>query len=247
LITLSNISTAGKHWKNQSKREDGGIQNPLFFRKSLAANTLLRILNNLGIWHTVILDKYLCHYTVKSWLLAETVTPRSASLFWKNLLKSKHLISSWLYWHPGSSHTIVLGRDNILGMDASTTLTPNLITHLHSQNITYLYQIHDISRPGAQPDSCISSESLSLTADATSDWNGYCDAHSPWHTSHLNRRSYSLVGGRPLKNTHNTKCICRNYKHALAHKSQRLEKPIMVLVHSAQSKVFLPGYRLNIN
>jgi hypothetical protein len=37
------------------KKGGWGIQNPLFFSQALAANTLWRVLNKPGIWHTVIL------------------------------------------------------------------------------------------------------------------------------------------------------------------------------------------------
>jgi hypothetical protein len=116
------------HTLAKPKKKGGwGIQNPLFFSQALAATSLWRALTRPGIWHSVILDKYLSQYTVKSWLLAETNNSSAASHFWRNLLKAKHLITSYLCWRPGSGHTIILGQDSILGMDESTTLSTDVI------------------------------------------------------------------------------------------------------------------------
>jgi hypothetical protein len=122
-----------------------GIQNPILFSQALATASLWRVLTHPGIWHSIIIDKYLSHYTVKSWLLAQTTIPRTTSFFWRNITKTKSLITRWLCWLPGSGSTIQLGRDHISGMNASVTLSPQLISHLHSINIWYLSQIKETS------------------------------------------------------------------------------------------------------
>jgi hypothetical protein len=164
-------------WQTLAKPKNKGgwgIQNPLLFSQALAASTLWCILIKPGIWHTIILDKYLCHHSVKSWLSVETDIPRSTSYFWKNLLKAKRLITTWLCWHPGSGHTIDLDRDCILGMNASARLTPQLISHLNTKHISFLSQIRASCRSDAQPDSWITNTSLGLTNDVARDWENFC-------------------------------------------------------------------------
>lgn len=67
----------------------------------------------------------------------------------------------------------MLCRDCIFGMDASAHLSPQLISHLHSLNILYLYQIKESSRSEHQPDSWISSASLGLNPVLTGEWNNF--------------------------------------------------------------------------
>jgi hypothetical protein len=164
-------------WKtlaNPKNKEGWGIQNPLFFSQALDASTLWPILIKPGIWHTIILDKYLCHYSVKSWLSVETDIPRSTSFFWKNFLKAKSLITTWLCWRPGSGHTTDLDRDCILGMNSSVRLSPQLITHLNTKHISFLSQIHASCRSDAHPDNWITNASLGLSNDVAHDWENFC-------------------------------------------------------------------------
>jgi hypothetical protein len=65
------------------------------------------------------------------------------------------LITSKLCWRPGSGHSIEIGHDRILGMDASVTLSPQLISYLQTKNINYLFQIRNSCRSDALPDSWI--------------------------------------------------------------------------------------------
>jgi hypothetical protein len=151
------------HTLAKPKRKGGwGIQNPLLFSQALAATSLWRALTRPGIWHSVILDKYLNQYTVKNWLSAKTNSPNVASHFWRYLSKSKHLITSHLCWHLGSGHTIILGQDNIMGMDRSSSLSVQLLSTLHSKNIWFLFQIRATSRSDALPDSWINNNTLGL-------------------------------------------------------------------------------------
>jgi hypothetical protein len=49
-----------------------GLRNIFDFNKALAANSLWRVLMRDGIWHKVIIDKYLPHTTVKNWFRSPT-------------------------------------------------------------------------------------------------------------------------------------------------------------------------------
>jgi hypothetical protein len=91
-----------------------------------------------GIWHSVILDKYLRQHSVKRWLREETRSTSAASHFWRNLLKAKHLITSHICWRPGSGSSIILGQDNILGLDNSTIIS-NQLQMLFTQRTYGIY------------------------------------------------------------------------------------------------------------
>jgi hypothetical protein len=146
------------------------------FQPSTCANSLWRVLTTPGIWHSIIKDKYLSHYTVSSWLLTDTTTTRAVSLFWKNLTKSKDWLTRGLCWQSGSGHSITLGRDRILGLGDATILPPQLIAQLHSKNIWYLYQARDRSISASLPDRWISNDTLELSAELAPLWNTFCSA-----------------------------------------------------------------------
>ena len=103
-----------------------GIRNIFDFSKSLAANTLWRVLNGEGIWHRVIFDKYLHNMSVITWLKSSSFQHNGASRIWSGLLKVIHLITHGLCWNPVTGQQIALGNDQILGMGNISFLSNNL-------------------------------------------------------------------------------------------------------------------------
>jgi ribonuclease HI len=59
-------------------------------------------------------------------------------------------------------------------MDSASILPPQLIAHLNSKNIWYLYQARDCSRSGLFSDRWISSATLELNVEHASCWNTFC-------------------------------------------------------------------------
>lgn len=104
-------------------------------------------------------------------LKRDTRASRATSYFWRNLIKSKSLISCWL---PGSGFSIELGRDRILGPGDLSLLPPQLVSHLHTQNVWFLYQARIRPSSAHTPDSWISSDTLGLSADLATIWNNFC-------------------------------------------------------------------------
>jgi hypothetical protein len=100
--------------------------------------------------------------------------PRSASNLWKNLNKSTRWIHSFLGWNPGSGHSILLGKDQIVGMEQHSFLSPQLIHFLNSKNIYYLFHVSVIHRVGYPLNKWISSLHLDLLATLATKWNRYC-------------------------------------------------------------------------
>jgi hypothetical protein len=117
-----------------------GFQNIFLFSKSLAANTLWRVLMGIGIWHDVIKDKYLSSHMIINWLRSPSFSPTTVSKIWGGLLKSIHLITHWLSWLPGSGHLVAIGIDKIMGLEDNSFLSPELITVLKQKNIIVLSQ-----------------------------------------------------------------------------------------------------------
>jgi hypothetical protein len=115
------------NWQDLAKpKQKGGwgFQN-IFFSAKLLLPVPSGVLTLPGIWHSIIKDKYLSHHSINSWLHLETASSRSTSFIWRNLSKSKHLLTRWLCWLPGSGHSITLGRDHILGMDVVSIFPPS--------------------------------------------------------------------------------------------------------------------------
>jgi hypothetical protein len=106
-----------------------GLRNLFDFNKDLVENSLWRVLRYEGIWHKVIIDKYLPHTTVKNWFRSPSFFYNTTSRFWRGLMKAIHLITHWLSWSPGSGHLIEIGRDNILGMGENLSYLLLLFLH----------------------------------------------------------------------------------------------------------------------
>jgi hypothetical protein len=83
-----------------------GPKKSLPFNKSLAANTLWRVLTKVGIWHDVIKDKYLPYSLVETWFRLISKSQGSTSLIWKNMIKMNLIIDHWLCWRLGSGLAI---------------------------------------------------------------------------------------------------------------------------------------------
>jgi hypothetical protein len=117
-----------------------GLRNIFVFYRALATNTLWRALMKMGIWKRVIKDKYFPHGSVLSWLRSTTSVTSYGSQTWKNLLNTLPVILQWLAWNPGSGHSILVGKDAILGMGQDSILSQELVHSLNKKNIHLLYQ-----------------------------------------------------------------------------------------------------------
>jgi hypothetical protein len=153
-----------------------GLRNIFLFNKALASNSLWRVLSQDGIWHRVIIGKYITHLTILSWLRHTTTSPTNASPIWRSLLKFIHIIQHWLCWKPGSSHTIHIGQDAILGLGTSAFLSPGLLNKLHEKHVFYLFQakgLTDQETHSSRWKNCID---LDLSGDLAIEWQCYCKA-----------------------------------------------------------------------
>lgn len=103
-------------------------------------NTLWCVLMKDIIWHKVIKEKYLPFSLVVAWLRMTNTRTQNASLTWRNLVKSLDLITDWLSWSPGSEHSIIVGKDELLGLGINLILSFELVNSLQQRNIYFLFQ-----------------------------------------------------------------------------------------------------------
>jgi hypothetical protein len=146
-----------------------GLRDIFLFNRSLAAISLWQALMKDGIWHRVIKDKYLIYCLVSTWFRTT-----SASQTWKNLLKSLLFITHWSSWRHASGHSVLIGKDLILGMGNSSLLSRELLTVLKHKNISYLYQARGINMPGIITTQWKNSFDLRLTGELAKEWDFYC-------------------------------------------------------------------------
>jgi hypothetical protein len=59
-----------------------GVRNIFYFSKSLAANTCWRVLMGEGLWHKVILDKYLYQKSATNWFISKSFKNNGLSRIW---------------------------------------------------------------------------------------------------------------------------------------------------------------------
>jgi hypothetical protein len=153
-----------------------GFRNIFSFSKALAVSTLWRVLTKEGIWHKIIKGKYLPHSTVFNWFRSESFTQRGASKIWTSLLKSMHVITNWISWKPGSGQHVSLGRDSILGLGASSFLSPQLINALRQKQVWVLAQAWSARDQDSLQDTWINSNALELTGNLALEWEQYTKA-----------------------------------------------------------------------
>jgi hypothetical protein len=94
----------------------------------------------------------------------------------------------WLCWKPGSDHSIIVGKDHIIGLGNASFLSPPLITHLNTKNTYFLYQARLSSDHGTQDAGWKSGNDFELPSDLVMEWENYC--------TELSRASITLNDSR---------------------------------------------------
>jgi hypothetical protein len=153
-----------------------GIRNIYLFNRSLVENTLWRVLMKDDIWHRVIKDKYLPYSSVFTWLRSTTQRTTNASQTWRNLVKSINVITHWLSWSPGSGHSVIIGKDKILGLGNFSLLSQELLASLKWRNIYFLFQARGSIRPGTICAQWKASDDLGLMGEQAIEWDLFCRA-----------------------------------------------------------------------
>jgi len=126
-----------------------------------------------GIWHRVILDKYISQTLVVNWLISKTFKKIGLSRIWFGLMKFLFLILHGLSWLPGDGHSIHLGKDRILGLGDCSFLSRNLLVTLKDPNIFTLSQVYKLSDDHDLLSSWLNNSELNLMGDLAQEWNEY--------------------------------------------------------------------------
>jgi hypothetical protein len=150
-----------------------GLRNIFLFYRSLATNTLWRALMKQGIWQSVLKDKYFPHVPVWTWLRSVEPAHPFGSQTWKNLCNTLPIILHWLAWKPGSGHSIIVGKDVILGMGQEAFLSQDLVSCLNKKGIHFLYQASRQRMGAATGTRWINSAELDLAEPLAEEWDCY--------------------------------------------------------------------------
>jgi hypothetical protein len=89
------------NWNRIAKpKKNGGwgFKNIFCFGKALVAKSLWRSLMVPGMWHEVILKKYLKKKYVVEWFREGRLNLKGVSNCWRALTSSMHLITDWIAW-----------------------------------------------------------------------------------------------------------------------------------------------------
>jgi hypothetical protein len=103
-----------------------GILNIFDFSKALATITLWRVLMGKGIWHKIIMDKYLGKINVTSWLRSSSFIQNGDSKIWSGLLKVTYIILHGIRWSPRLGDLVALEKDCILRIEDNSYLSTPL-------------------------------------------------------------------------------------------------------------------------
>jgi hypothetical protein len=164
-------------WQDLAKpKQKGGwgFQNIYLFNQALATSSLWHALTLPGIWNSIIKDKYLSHHSINNWLHMDTATSRSTSFIWKKLLKSKHLLTRWLCWLPGSATPSLLAEIVLWAWMSPTT--SHIKCWINYTLKISIFSIKQRTAPDSEtlPDRWRTSESLELSAEHSTIWNTLC-------------------------------------------------------------------------
>jgi len=88
-----------------------GFKNISSFGKALAAKILWRSLFGNGLWHEVIIKKYLKRLFVNDWLRKGNSSVKGMLNCWKAFYDSLSIVIDWLAWKPRTRKDIRVGLD----------------------------------------------------------------------------------------------------------------------------------------
>jgi hypothetical protein len=106
-------------------------------------------------------------------LCYDVPTTHTGSQTWRNLLNALPLIVHWLAWKPWSGDSIIMGKDEILGMGNASYLSTELIKHLNDNKVYYLYQVRRVTAHGTFCTNSLTNFDLGLVGDLALEWDHF--------------------------------------------------------------------------
>ena len=108
------------------------------------------VLNNNGLWHHVLMSKYLKNISIVSWLRKKNFSIRHVSVFWKGFIHTLPWIGKFLAWHVGNGMDIQLCIEPIIGVQCYTEIPSDFRDYLEDLGISTLSQAQNVL-PGQHP------------------------------------------------------------------------------------------------
>jgi len=106
-----------------------------------------------------------------TWLRSASSVTSQGSQTWKNILNSLPLVLHWLDWSQGLGHSIILGKDVLLGMGKDSILSKYLFLLLNKKNVYFLYQAR--LHQGTIFPNWLESKDFLLEGDLVVEWEKY--------------------------------------------------------------------------
>jgi hypothetical protein len=150
-----------------------GIKNIFTIGKDLATKSLWTCLMVPGLWHEVIMKKYLRKKSVTGWFREERKSWSSISNIWRSLTSTTPIITNWLAWKPSDGKDIRIGTDPIVGSHSYYKLSRNLIHTLKLLGIEFLAQVRNLDMDELRHTSWKNVESLGLVGEISEEWKNY--------------------------------------------------------------------------
>ena len=121
-----------------------GIKNLHWFNLALRLKIFWVALQHDGLWHQVLIHKYLKHVSVVDWLRGKNFSPRGGSVIWRGFLQTLPCLGRGLAWKVGNGYSISLGIDPIVGVAKSLSLPMGLLDCLADLDIKTLASARNI-------------------------------------------------------------------------------------------------------
>jgi hypothetical protein len=126
-----------------------------------------------GLWHEVIVNKYLRKKSVAAWLRQGSRKWSGGSNIWRALTLSLNIINEWLVWKPGDGRDVRIGSDPMVGSHNFYQLSRNLISKLKDLGFEFLAQVGTVDLENSRQTGWIKAEVLGLEGDLKDEWNNY--------------------------------------------------------------------------
>jgi hypothetical protein len=101
-----------------------GLKNPFLFSKALATKNVWRLIQGKGYVVQVIRAKYIAPTSVEDWVRNPIKQVHNASIIWKVVNSTFHLVGNWLIWQVGKGDKVQIGLDPWVGNKGMHILLP---------------------------------------------------------------------------------------------------------------------------
>ena len=101
------------------------------------------VLRSHGLWHQVLINKYLKNISIVDWLRGKNFLSHGVFVIWRGFLQTLPWLGRDLAWQVGNSNNILLGIDPLVGASNSFSLPTGLLAYLEDLEINTLARAHN--------------------------------------------------------------------------------------------------------